>query len=487
MSRMFSWRYFLGKKLHSSFFIAWCAAAIIVGVVVAQLSGGTFANAAIFISALVLLASIFSARRAWMVGLAIVAGLFLGLWRGGVEQQQLAVYRIYQVKTVIVSGTVNEDTSTSKQGQQTIVLGDISIADKRLPGKLWLSSPTSKKIQRSDRLSVEGKLKSGFGSFAASMSFAKVVSHAKGIDEARDVRDWFSTQIRKIISEPEASLGIGFLVGQRSSLPDELDQQLRVVGLTHIVVASGYNLTVLVRLSRKLFSRISKYFVAFFGSLLIGGFILVTGFSPSMSRAGLVAGLSLLAWYYGRKISPFVLLPLAAAVTLLVNPSYGWGDVGWYLSFAAFGGVMIAAPLLQHYFFGSDKPNFIRQVLGETVAALLVTAPIIMLVFGQYSPYALLSNLLVVPVIPYIMLGVFVAGLTSAFVPIFAPVLSLPSAGLLHYVTMVVQWIAALPGAQTELQISGLGVGAYYLCLLGGSFYLWFKTKHDFREDNLVE
>ena len=336
-------------------------------------------------------------------------------------------------------------------------------------------------------MQVEGVLKPGFGSFAASMSYASVVGVTKGIDEARDFRDWFSANIKKVIAEPESSLGIGFLVGQRSSLPDELDEQLRVVGLTHIVVASGYNLTILVRLARKLFRRVSKYLTALSGSLLIVGFILVTGFSPSMSRAGLVTGLSLAAWYYGRKVSPFVLLPLVAAITLLINPSYAWGDIGWYLSFSAFGGVMILAPLLQHYFFGPKKPGFFRQVLGETMAALLVTAPIIMLIFGQYSPYALLSNLLVVPLIPYIMLAVFAAGLASAFVPALSLVASLPSSGLLQYVTSVVQWIAGLPGAQTELNIGVAGLSFYYFCLGLTSFYLWRKTKHNFLGDNLVE
>ncbi len=79
--------------------------------------------------------------------------------------------------------------------------------------------------------------------------------------------------------------------------------------------------------------------------------------SPSMSRAGLVAGLSLLAWYYGRRIHPLVLLPLAMAITVMVQPSYAWGDLGWQLSFAAFAGVLIGAPLIQAYFLATRKSS----------------------------------------------------------------------------------------------------------------------------------
>ena len=99
---------------------------------------------------------------------------------------------------------------------------------------------------------------------------------------------------------------------------------------------------------------------------MILSFMAMTGFSPSMSRAGLVAGLSLAAWYYGRTIHPLVLLPVAAGTTLLINPQFGWNDLGWQLSFAAFAGVIILAPLLQRYFFGDKEPGVFRQIFGST-------------------------------------------------------------------------------------------------------------------------
>jgi competence protein ComEC len=179
------------------------------------------------------------------------------------------------------------------------------------------------------------------------------------------VRDDFADHVRKAVDEPAASLGIGYLLGQKSALPPELVEALTVAGLTHIVVASGYNLTILVRLARRAFARVSKYLATLSGGVLIVGFIAMTGASPSMVRAGLVASLSMLAWYYGRKFHPVTLLALVAAATVLVNPSYAWGNLGWELSFAAFAGVMIVAPLLQAYFYGNEKPRLVPQILGE--------------------------------------------------------------------------------------------------------------------------
>lgn len=207
----------------------------------------------------------------------------------------------------------------------------------------------------------------GFGNFSSAVYRAKLlnVQRPEPGDVARQVRDWFADTVRRAIPDPQAALGIGYLVGQRRALPPELDEALQIAGLTHVVVASGYNLTILVRLARRLFVRVSKYLAAFAASGMIGSFVLITGASPSMSRAGLVAGLSLLAWYYGRKFHPLVLLPFAAAVTVLIDPSFAWGDLGWQLSFTAFAGVMIIAPLGQAYFFGDKKPGTIRQILGR--------------------------------------------------------------------------------------------------------------------------
>ena len=242
-------------------------------------------------------------------------------------------------------------------------------------------------IKRSDVVTVRGVLSDGFGAFAARMSRAAVerVTREQPGDVAVGVRDWFAERVRRYVPESEAALGLGFLMGLRRALPLELMTALQVAGLTHVIVASGYNLTILVRLARRLFVRVSKYLAALSAGVMIIGFMAMTGLSPSMSRAGLVASLSLAAWYYGRTIHPLVLLPVAAAMTLLINPQFGWNDLGWQLSFAAFSGVIILAPLLQRYFFGTKPPGVIRQIIGETVSAQIMTLPLLVASFGVIS------------------------------------------------------------------------------------------------------
>ena len=231
--------------------------------------------------------------------------------------------------------------------------------------------------------------------------------------------------------------------------------------------------------------KISRYTALIMSSGLVLGFIAVTGMSPSMSRAGLVTALSLLTWYYGRKFHPLVLLPIAAAVTVMIRPSYAWGDVGWQLSFAAFGGVMIVAPLLQAFFFGDKEPGTVRQIMGETISAQLATLPIIIMTFGQISNVALIANLLVLPLVPLAMLLTFATGI-GTIVPVVGIALALPTTWLLGYMTSVATYLANLPWAMSDIPIGAWALLLYVL-LIGACVYMQRATKTSLRDHNIVD
>ena len=232
--------------------------------------------------------------------------------------------------------------------------------------------------------------------------------------------------------------------------------------------------------------RSSKYLAALSAGAMIIGFMAMTGLSPSMSRAGLVAGLSLAAWYYGRKIHPLVLLPVAAAMTLLINPQFGWNDLGWQLSFAAFSGVIILAPLLQRYFFGAKQPGVIRQIIGETVSAQIMTLPLLVASFGVISNVALIANVLILPLVPLAMLLTFMVGV-CADVPVVAGLIAAPTTWLLQYMVGVATWLAGLDWAQLEVGLSWLWVIITYLIIIGAMWWMRRQTGLQLRESNVVE
>lgn len=479
---------FLRTRLHVSWLIAISSVGIFGGVVCAALSfGRLFASLSWLLTGVALCVFAYLKQRRYVVLFALIGGVLIGLWRGGVEQAALIHYEGLQGRTVTLSGEVSEDVDNDKRGKDVLRLKRIRYAERDLPGMVWVTTNRPMGVQRSDRIVIEGKLSEGFGTFAASMYDAETKKITKGGDIGVMVRDWFAQFVRMAIPEPESSLGIGYLVGQRRNLPEELDQALKIAGLTHIVVASGYNLTILVRFARRFFMRISKYMAALASTGLVVGFIGITGMSPSMSRAGLIALLSLLAWYYGRKFHPVVLLLFAVAVTVLFNPSYAWGDVGWQLSFAAFAGVMIFAPLLQAYYFGAKKPGTLRQILGETISATVCTLPIILYYFGQMSNVAVIANLLVLPLVPLAMLLTFVAGVGAFIVPAAAVIVGFPAQVLLGYMVQVAMYLAQIPWAVVELKITAWYALGMYVLLAVFAVYMWRKTRFDLRTTNIVE
>jgi competence protein ComEC len=479
----------LKRKIHISWLITVCCVGIFVGIFLAKYNLFSFTSSiVVLVIGLILISIVFWRKYIYLMPLVIIGGILFGLWRGSISQIELSQYKPLYGKSISIKGSVKEDVDIGSANQIIIRLDNIMMGKRSLPGVLWITSADAD-IKRGDILQISGTLLPGFGNFSAVMYRAKIdqIFHPQPGDIARVVRDWFADAIRMAIPNPESSLGIGYLVGQRRALPTDLLTALQLAGLTHIIVSSGYNLTILVRLARRLFVKISKYLAALSASLMIVFFIAITGMSPSMSRAGLVAGLSLAAWYYGRKFHPIVLLSIAIAVTVLVNPSYAWGDLGWQLSFAAFAGVMIMAPLLQRYLFGDKKPGFIGQVLGETVSAQIVTAPIIISAFGQLSNVAIVANLLVLPLVPIAMLLTFIAGVGSLVFPPFAVLIGLPATWLLHYMVTVTEYLASLPWVTSTVNLTWWGVVICYAVIVGVCLYMWRVTKYNLRDTNLVE
>jgi competence protein ComEC len=473
------------RKIHISWFITWTSLGFLVGVALSAFySGNIFADSAW----LVLSASLFAVaaikRTAALIIFAVAAGLVFGLWRGSTEHRALAFYQPFYNKNVTLGGNITEDTSYGPQGDQRLRLGKVKIGNEKLPEEIWISTTSTLNIKRGDFVTLKAKLEKGFGNMPATAYRAAVVKVERPYpgDIGRRARDKFADGIRRAIPDPQASLGIGFLVGQRSSLPETLDQQIKTVGLTHAVVASGYNLTILVAFACKLLAKKSKYLAALSGGLMIFSFMLITGFSPSMSRAGLVSALSLVAWYYGRKIHPMVLLPFAGAITVLIRPAYIWGDIGWYLSFAAFIGVVVLAPLLQHYFWGSDKkPHIMRQLFVDTISAQAATLPIILFAFHQYSQYALPANLLVLPLVPLAMMLTFAAGIAGLLAPGIATIVGMPANFVLGYMIKTIGYISNLPNAKSEVAFVMPTLVSSYIALIFVMLILWYKTKHKFR------
>jgi competence protein ComEC len=251
----------------------------------------------------------------------------------------------------------------------------------------------------------------------------------------------------------------------KSGLPDELDEKLRTVGLVHIVVASGAHLSILVEVARKIFGKMSRFSGLLFSILFVVFFMAMVGWTPSIMRAGIMTILTLLAWYVGRKFAPWRIILLVAAGTLLFNPMFII-NLGWLLSFASYGGIMILGPKFVKFFFGTKKPGFVASIIITTISATVMTLAIILYFYGTVSLISVLANLLILPTLPYAMGLVFLVGVVAG-VPGIEIVVGFVATKLLDFHIAVVNFFGNMKSFLIEIEPYQIWAFLIYVLIFG--------------------
>lgn len=288
-----------------------------------------------------------------------------------------------------------------------------------------------------------------------------------------DTRDWFAERIEGQLPERESKLGMSYLLGMKSGLDKELSENLKTVGLTHIVVASGAHLSILVEIARKIFGKISRFSGLLFSILFILFFMCMVGWTPSILRAGIMAILTLASWYVGRKVAAWRMILLVMAFTLMINPTF-LTNLGWLLSFASYAGIMLLGPAITKFFYGTKKPGFIASVILTTIAATLMTLPITLYYFGQVSIISLAANLIILPTLPYAMGLTFFAGVFAG-VPGVEIVFSFLAEKILSFHIATVEFFGSMEQFLIKIEPYNVWVFLLYLVILAPFLYKFFR------------
>jgi competence protein ComEC len=284
------------------------------------------------------------------------------------------------------------------------------------------------------------------------------------------VRDWFVANLESHLPDPAAPLLAGIVLGDRSGLPTELDDLFRVVGLSHIIVLSGYNLTVVGEGVRR-----SVSFLPLRAALLTSGaalvlFALAAGGGASVARATLMALLVLWARGSGRVYEVGRALVLAALVMLAFNPKLLVFDAGFQLSFLATVGIVFATEPLKHYLRLLPERFGLRDLAATTLAAQLAVLPWIAYLFGNVSLIAFPTNLIVLPAVPLLMfLGMVIGGLG------FVPLLPLPVAYLTHLIVVVVIKVSRMAAMVPFASLSLPSLPIVLITLWYAGYYWWWR------------
>jgi competence protein ComEC len=268
-----------------------------------------------------------------------------------------------------------------------------------------------------------------------------------------------------LYTEPSSDFLEGLLVGAPPNGSEELAAVLRRAGVSHLVAVSGYNLTILT-------GALGAFFFPLFGrgwgsaalALVLIGFAGVSGFEPSVMRAGAMAGLQLVAYLVGRPAALPRLLALAVLVMVWAAPGLLLFDLGFQLSVAATAGIAFAARPIERRIGWLPDALGVRSALATSLAALAATVPVLVLTVGRVSVVAPFTTAILTPFVPSAM-GF---GGLSLLLAVAHPALALPVAAveqmLLAAMLAVAGWFGRLPFAAVAVPLPALvGVAAAVL------------------------
>ena len=276
--------------------------------------------------------------------------------------------------------------------------------------------------------------------------------------QAFRLKGYLRQVIEAILPNPEAGLLSGVLLGLSHTLPDYLADAFRATGLTHIIVISGFNISLVAQAIMLASRRWLHRWAALWGSLaaivLYGLFV---GPSPPVVRAALMGSLFILGQLLGRKSHALTSLAASSLLMTLFNPLLLW-SVSYQLSFVATLALIVLEPALAEGLqaWGAarvspdDAPGWwrpVRDMLLATGAAQIATLPVIWYHFSQVSVISLLANVLVLPVQPPI---VYLGGIVTALGALstsLGRVAAWTVWPLLRYTIAVVQWLAGISWA----------------------------------------
>lgn len=298
------------------------------------------------------------------------------------------------------------------------------------------------------------------------------------------IKTRFIENVRNVLPEPASSLGLGITIGVKQTLGNELLEVFREAGIIHIIVLSGYNMTIIlagVLYTIGRFPKIPRGTTLMIGVILMLLFAGLVGFTATVLRATLMALLAILARYLGRPTLALRTLMIAGFAMLFWNPLILFHDPSFQLSFLATFGLITVSPIIESKIkflsrISTNSPKWhqvFKEILLATISTQIFVLPALVYMMGQFSIVSLPVNLLVLPLVPTAMILTGVSGVLG-FVPILSTLIAFPTYLVLEFIIEVSEFAASIPLASVSVpSIPPWVIFSIYI------FYIWYIWKQN--------
>lgn len=299
-----------------------------------------------------------------------------------------------------------------------------------------------------------------------------------------NIKNKLISNISRVVPEPNSSLLAGLLFGTKQSLGSDLLEKFKDVGLIHIVVLSGYNITIIATAVFSTTSYFGKRNLGFFiSTVFIILFGIMVGLGATVIRAIIMSMIAILARFLGRPQDALRALFIAGFAMLLWNPIILFNDPSFQLSFLATLGLILFTPFISGFISNTKLNKLIpesfglREIVSSTLAVQIFLLPILIKFSGQVSIISFLVNPAVLPIVPVAMF----LGFVTSILGIVSDILAWPF-GVLSF--LVTEIIIKIVGYASLIPFATLNIGILpnYIVLLGffGFAFLfhWLNKNH---------
>lgn len=288
---------------------------------------------------------------------------------------------------------------------------------------------------------------------------------------------WYASVIRfkesfirglgSVLPEPESGLAAGITVGDKRSIGQELSADFQRASLIHMLVLSGYNITIVLNWFSSVLSATPRLVQLGVSGAVVIFFMALSGGASSAVRAGLMALIAVYARQHGRTYLALRAIGFVAAVMALWNPYIIAFDPSFQLSTLATIGLVAFTPIFATRMQWLTVRFGLREITASTLATQLTVLPFLLYQSGQLSLVALPANILALAPVPFAMLASAGAAFLGAVFGSAATVLVFPIYAMLAYIIAIAHFFGSLPFA-------AVSVGAFSVWWLIGAYAALF-------------
>lgn len=321
-------------------------------------------------------------------------------------------------KKILINIKMSQDIPSIKYGDSLYIEGEFKQPEeaRNYKGYNYKQYLKTKKIIGTVELEKAKILKSSNGSFI------------------HNIQKYIKDTINGTLTDEEGNLLLAILLGDKDKLSEDIQESFKTSNLSHMLAVSGAHVSYIILgltyvLQNSIIGKKNEKIVCIIFLLF---FMAITNFTPSVTRACIMAVLTLFSGIIYRKSDVYTNISVAALITLIFNP-YNLLDLGFQLSYGGTIGIIIFIKRIQEKKSNSKVINYIKQMALVSIYANIIIIPIMMYHFNTVSFTFIISNIMASPILGiivitgflFIIASITVKPLTRLIVIFIKPILSI--------------------------------------------------------------